>query len=168
MILFAIILVVIMAFTFERSELFGSGEKKPKINHHKIVHAHNVLRDEVGVPHVHWSHELAIKAQEWADSLVQNCSVFRSDDEYGENIFWTGNKRSEEDVVNFWAKEKKWFAQSDSVYSEEKSGRWKHYSQIVWGNTKKIGAAKQKCDNGDEIWVCFYYPQGNQEGEKPF
>ena len=83
-------------------------------------------------------------------------------------MFWTGNRRSEEDVVDFWAKEKKWFAESDSVFSKENSGRWEHYSQIIWKSTKKIGAARQKCENGDEIWVCFYYPMGNIEGEKPF
>jgi len=158
-------IIVLSAFSVEGD---GKGQKRPKINHHKMVHAHNVLREAVGVPHLHWSHELADQAQEWADSLAGSCSVFKSSEDYGENMFWTAKNRSEEDVVGFWAKEKKWFDQSDSTFSEEKSDRFEHYSQIIWEGTTHIGAGKQKCKNGDEIWVCFYTPRGNILGEKPF
>ncbi|MCG8578072.1 MAG: CAP domain-containing protein [Flavobacteriales bacterium] len=163
------ILLTFVAFSFKASSIgHADKDKRPKINQEKLVKAHNALREAVGVPPIEWSVELADYAQMWADSLATSCSVFKSNGAYGENMYWTVSKRSEDEVVNFWAKEKKYFDKSDSTFSEEKGDMFEHYTQIIWKETTHVGAGRRKCDNGDEIWVCVYDPKGNKLGEKPF
>ena len=144
-------------------------EKPPKINADKLLRVHNTYRKEVKVPALRWSVELAVYAQELADTLASNCTVSESNGKYGENLYWTSGKRSETEVVEFWAKERKYFeCQDNNVFTKEGEDLYPHYAQIIWEQTRFLGAGRRKCDNGDEIWVCCYDPKGNVVGEKVY
>jgi pathogenesis-related protein 1 len=47
-------------------------------------------------------------------------------------------------------------------------GECLHYTQVVWRNTLRIGAAKVRCNNGGTIIVMNYDPPGNYVGQKPY
>ena len=141
--------------------------KPLKINSKKMLDRHNHYRKEVGVAPLIWSEDLTNHAQIWADSLALTCAFEHQDGHYGENIFWTTIKnKNEKDVVDFWAREKKYVNEENLIYDDKKSKKYRHYSQIVWEKTTELGAARQRCENGDEIWVCVYSPKGNIQGEQ--
>ena len=54
------------------------------------------------------------------------------------------------------------------VYKKENAATYRHYSQIIWRNSTHMGAGRQRCSNGHEIWVCVYDPKGNKLGEKVY
>lgn len=139
--------------------------KPLKVNENRILKAHNYYRDIVKVPPLEWSEELTIKAQEIADSMAHNCSIHEVDADFGGNYYWTKLDRTEEEVVDYWAKERKWFdRQGHTRFTEEDGGTYAHYTQIIWEGTTHMGAGRQRCDNGQEIWVCLYNPKGNEVG----
>lgn len=144
------------------------GAKKPlKVNAKKMLDRHNHYREALGVAPMNWSEDLTSHAQFWADSLAISCAFEHQDGHYGENIFWTTIKnKDEKDVVDYWAREKKYVDEKNLIYDGEESKKYRHYSQIVWEKTTSMGAARQRCPNGDEIWVCVYSPKGNIHGEQ--
>ena len=74
--------------------------------------------------------------------------------------------RPEQEVVDYWAIERKHFDKQGNrhfVLGHDKV--YGHYTQIVWAATTHVGAARQVCSNGKEIWVCVYNPAGNIVGE---
>ena len=84
----------------------------------------------------------------------------------GENIYWSTNEYKAEEVVDSWASEKKFY--NGGKIKSNKVSKYGHYTQIVWKSTKLVGCGRAKCKNGNEIWVCTYYPPGNYLGEKAF
>jgi pathogenesis-related protein 1 len=131
-----------------------------------LLERHNYYRDEVGVPHLEWSDELAKSANIWALELKKNCEFKHSKNNLGENL-WKGTTGAfpVSEVVDSWGSEK-----ADYNYSKNKCKVGKicgHYTQIVWKNTRKVGCAKIECD-GMTTWVCQYDPPGNFIGQKPY
>ena len=74
-----------------------------------------------------------------------------------------------EDATNMWYSEVKDFDFSNIKYNPNCG----HFSQVVWGETKEIGAGRAIAANGMEFIVCRYSPAGNmmntfQDNVKPF
>ena len=114
--------------------------------------------------------------------------------QYGENIvIWGGapkaTSKAPEQAVAQWAKEKAAFEKlnamtpylvGNEVNQQDDKGNpivVSHYTQIVWRDTKKIGAAriivdvldaKKKVQTRWVVIVCNYDPPGNFEGKKPY
>ncbi|MBB6328359.1 hypothetical protein FHS59_004002 [Algoriphagus iocasae] len=137
----------------------------------KILEAHNLLRQEVGVPALEWSEELAEKAQKWAEKLAlknQGEEWYLEHSGSGENLaggFVTGDL-PEVRVSDGWGSEKEDFDFSaKSCLAIEKCG---HYSQIIWRNTTKVGCGLKANENGKYILVCNYDPPGNVRGQTAF
>ncbi len=132
---------------------------------HIILSTHNKYRAEVGVENLVWSDSLALEAQDWANKLTkQKCKIKHSYKKgIGENIFWSSRSLNPKIAVDSWAGEKKYYK-----YGKCCNNKTLHYTQIIWGKTKKVGCAKSICKDGAEIWICNYSPQGNYIGEKPF
>ncbi|MGC9503989.1 pathogenesis-related family 1 protein [Baaleninema sp.] len=144
----------------------NDGRLTRNVNRTEMLETHNYWRQQVGVPPLTWSSELASYAQEWADRLADRGFEMqhRSQSPYGENIAWaSGRDLSATEVVNMWAEER-----SDYNY-ETNSCRdvCGHYTQVVWRDTQEVGCGM--ATNGrEEIWVCNYDPPGNYIGERPY
>lgn len=136
--------------------------RKDKVRQDKMLERHNQYRGLLELPPLEWSDELAAYAQDWADHLAETgCGLMHSDGSYGENIYWTSGKASEEDVVDYWAKEMEYFNDENPIFEKDKLNKYGHYTQIIWRDTKFMGAGKAICSNGNQIWVCVYDPAGN-------
>jgi hypothetical protein len=136
----------------------------------EILTAHNSYREEVDVPPLTWSDDLASHAQEWADYLASigghKLRHSKNTDE-GENL-WLGTSGSftNTQMVKKWGKEKQYFVGGifPDVSSTSNSKDVGHYTQIVWRNTKEVGCAIASA-GGNDILVCRYSPQGNFHDE---
>lgn len=133
-----------------------------------FVGRHNYYREKVGAPNIHWSQELANYAQTWANKLAGSCNMRHSSGNYGENIYWTSDVATAEEVVDYWASESKYFNHKNPTYVSGRSSKSGHYSQVIWAKSLWLGAGKATCKNGGEIWVCSYDPPGNMVGEKAY
>jgi pathogenesis-related protein 1 len=130
--------------------------------------AHNRERAKVGVGALAWSDEIARWADAWARHLAENgCELAHrpaTEDNYGENIFWSSGTSTATDVVATWAAEQ-------SGYDHRTNrcrGSCGHFTQLVWRATKTLGCGMSSCPGGGEIWVCDYDPPGNVVGESPY
>ena len=145
------------------------GEGRPalapaSLSRHMLA-VHNAVRARVGMPPLSWSHRLAARSQDWADTLLARKQfIHRPNSTYGENLFQiTGTTASPAQVVNAWAAE----SRNYDYISNRCSGMCGHYTQIVWGDTKEVGCAVAR-GRGREIWVCNYDPPGNRVGRRPY
>lgn len=80
----------------------------------------------------------------------------------------TSGKADENRVVDKWAEEEKYFNHKKRTYERGTGRKYGHYSQVIWRDTKLIGAGVATCRNGSQIWVCNYDPPGNYIGEKVY
>lgn len=93
---------------------------------------------------------------------------------YGENIM-VGTPGSDltvaETVQTWWVdNEKRNFdaASGTCMVGRPDELRCGHYTQVVWRDTKAIGCARVKCDNGGVFINCYYTPAGNVLNQRPF
>ncbi len=132
----------------------------------KILTRHNFYRDIVSSQKMRWSDSLAFEAKIQADKIAENPYSAKVADFYGVNIFRSPNRPAPYDVVDFWAKEQRYY------YGQELNKnnilRFGHYTQIVWNQTVSIGCALAKTQGGTFILVCLYSPKGNIIGQKPY
>ncbi|KDO37905.1 hypothetical protein CISIN_1g039461mg, partial [Citrus sinensis] len=48
-------------------------------------------------------------------------------------------------------------------------GECRHYTQVVWRNSVRLGCARVKCNNNRGTFViCSYDPPGNVAGKRPY
>jgi uncharacterized protein YkwD len=140
---------------------FGEGHVTERSLARDILAAHNSVRTRLGLTPLAWSDQLAVRAQDWADTLLARGEfVHRPNGKYGENLFEiTGAAATPELVVNKWAAESR-----DYDYGSNKCRNvCGHYTQIVWGETKEVGCAVAR-GRGREVWVCNYDTPGNRVG----
>ncbi|XP_028794393.1 pathogenesis-related protein 1-like [Neltuma alba] len=130
------------------------------------VEAHNAARSQVGVPNIRWDNTVAAFAQNYAKELKGDCQVIHSGSQmYGENIAWSSGDMSDTDAVKLWVAEK---ANYDSGSGSCVGGNCRHYTQVVWKDSTRLGCAKVRCYNGGTFISCNYYPPGNIVGQKPY
>lgn len=152
-----------------------------------ITAAHNAVRENLGLPPLSWSEEIARFAQEWAENLAGNCGVLQHRDQnlYGENLATFGARPSPPAttparVVDGWAAEEMcWdfgpFLTGDSCNSQcvanLNSNGCGHYTQVVWRDTAHVGCGVAECERDGflfDVWVCNYDPPGNFVGREPY
>ncbi len=121
---------------------------------------HNRARNDVGVPALTWSDELADSAQIWAEYMARTGNFKHSEVQYGENL--SSCDDLVEVAVGYWIDEKKFYRPGSPSTLE-----CGHYTQVVWRNTKRLGAGKAQGD-GTTFWVCQYDPPGNFRGKAPY
>ena len=130
------------------------------------VAAHNKVRAAVGVGPVSWSATLAAYAQKQVNSRIDTCALADSNGPYGENSAVGDANFSGVDAVNSWAAEQAHYVYN---YNDCPYGNvCKHYTQIVWSDSKEIGCASAKCKNGKTYVSCNYNPRGNIAGQFPY
>ncbi|OIV96114.1 hypothetical protein TanjilG_13046 [Lupinus angustifolius] len=126
----------------------------------------NAVRAEVNVPNLVWNETVAAFAQNYANQR-KDCLLEHSggDGRFGENIAMSSGEMFGVDAVSMWVGEKPNY---DHNSNSCVGGECGHYTQVVWRNTKSIGCAKVRCNNGGTFITCNYYPPGNYLGEKPY
>ncbi|KAL4274834.1 hypothetical protein HN51_057668 [Arachis hypogaea] len=130
--------------------------------------AHNIARSELGEPNLVWDETLEKYAQNYANQRKQDCQLIHSHGPYGENLAWSSsNDLSGVDAVKMWVDEKPYFNYLLNICADNQMCG--HYTQVIWGNTLRVGCAKVICDNnGGSFITCNYDPPGNYIGERPY
>ncbi|XP_058782199.1 pathogenesis-related leaf protein 6-like [Vicia villosa] len=134
------------------------------------LNIHNMARAELGInmTNLVWDNKIAAFAQNYANKC-KDCKVIPSHKEaygYGENIAVIAGNLSGVDAVKLWVAERplyNWY-----VEMCEGGAECHHYTQVVWGSSRRVGCGKVKCDDGRLFVSCNYYPAGNIPGEVPF
>lgn len=132
-----------------------------------MIAAHNYWRNQVHVPPLTWSPQLAQVAQQWANQLQSyGCGMQHSNQNYGENLASSTNAPlSPQEVVGMWAEERvSYDRNSNSCRAGDVCG---HYTQLVWRETRELGCGMAACGS-TQVWVCNYSPAGNYTGQAPF
>jgi pathogenesis-related protein 1 len=130
----------------------------------EMLHAHNNVRAETGLPPLQWSGELAAYSKKWANLLIaKNRTAHNAKSPYGENVLAVGLGSTPSSVVAEWASE----SQDYKYHTNTCNGDCGHYTQLVWRSTRKVGCAMAR-NSQREIWVCSYDPPGNFVGEWPY
>ncbi|GLT97540.1 hypothetical protein SLE2022_150990 [Rubroshorea leprosula] len=128
----------------------------------------NAARYTVRMRPLVWDEKLARYARWYANQRRNDCALRHSNGPYGENIFWgCGDDWSPAQAVAAWVLERKWYNYwSNSCARGEECG---HYTQIVWGSTKRMECARVTCTAGRGVFIiCNYDPPGNYVGERPY
>ncbi|KAJ4770915.1 hypothetical protein LUZ62_055172 [Rhynchospora pubera] len=134
----------------------------------EILTAHNCVRGSLGLKPLKYNFKLEAYAKSYAKKRQHDCELEHSEGPYGENLFWASpfGYYNYSDAIKIWADEKKFYNYgTNCCTNNEMCG---HYTQVVWANTKTVGCANVKCDNGDQFLTCNYEPPGNYEGERPY
>ncbi len=154
-----------------------------------FVKAHNEARKAIGVEPLEWSDDVADYAQQWLVQqqarLVEGATKGQAvlpehrpgkgewAQKYGENVaaWWgAGISTAPDQAVALWLKEK---ADFDKQTPNAVIG---HYTQIVWKDTRRLGAGRLVIDVRDArgvsrqyvAIVCNYDPPGNFPGQRPY
>lgn len=139
----------------------------------RIIAGHNEARSAVGVTAVQYSNELAVGAQEWANTLAGGCDIRHAPSSTrkgaGENI-WYGSGYdvwNVSEMVTDWVNEKPLYNYDSNTCAPGKVCG--HYTQVVWAKTSTVGCGIAACDaDNARIFVCRYSPLGNIVGQKPY
>ncbi len=152
---------------------------------------HNEFREALGLSHLKWSDQVAIDAQNYADTLASN-GKFEHDEKsyangpYGENLYSIKKSSGYEpkllEAVENWAAEIAFYNYGDNSCSVSPSNPQTvgitsystcgHYTQIIWKETEHVGCAKAKYTAGafknGYVVVCKYKKPGNVISQKPY
>lgn len=134
--------------------------------------AHNIAREDVGLPPLVWSERLARDAEGWARHLARHGLYDHASIEerkgQGENL-WRGPRGywSAWEMVGFFTAERRHF-RPGHFPEVSRTGRWAdvaHYTQVIWPRTREVGCAIARTSS-EEVLVCRYWPAGNIWGER--
>ncbi|KAJ9705389.1 hypothetical protein PVL29_003441 [Vitis rotundifolia] len=130
------------------------------------LNAHNTARAQVGVGPMSWDNTVATYAQNYANKRIGDCNLVHSGGPYGENLAGgSGTPLTGTAAVNLWVGEKPYYNyDSNSCVGKE----CRHYTQVVWRNSVRLGCARVQCNNGGWFVTCNYDPPGNYVGQHPY
>ncbi|KAH7518525.1 hypothetical protein FEM48_Zijuj09G0180900 [Ziziphus jujuba var. spinosa] len=132
-----------------------------------FLNAHNLARASVGVGPLTWDNKVAGYARNYANKRKGDCKLVHSRGPYGEDILvWSRGDLSGVAAVNSWFKEKVNYDYNSNSCTNGKQCR--HYTQLVWKKSTRLGCAKVRCNNGGTFITCNYDPPGNSAGQRPY
>lgn len=131
----------------------------------ELLKSHNEIRTQHGAPSLKWNSKLAAEAQSWAEDLAsRNCIQPSSSNDYGENIaYMSGGQLTGRKVTDMWYEEHDKYSFRNPGFSSTTG----HFTQIVWQNSKEMGAGKAVSSSGAQFVVARYQPPGNVRGQFP-
>ncbi|XP_054800985.1 pathogenesis-related protein 1-like [Prosopis cineraria] len=131
-----------------------------------FVNAHNAARRQVGVGPISWDNRVASYARNYLSQFRNSCQMVHSGGPYGENLAWGYPDLTGTAAVKMWVDERPFY---DYNSNSCVGGECRHYTQVVWRNSVRVGCAKVRCDNnGGTLISCNYDPPGNYIGERPY
>jgi hypothetical protein len=150
---------------------FGASSAPLTAEQTAILGAHNKLRAELGVPPLRWSDRLAEGAAQWARTVATRNQLQHSGASgVGENIAvgW-GTQASLPQMLSIWAREKALFQRGlfPAVSRDGNEVSVLHYSQMIWRNTTEVGCGTAASGKTNFL-VCWYAPEGNYIGQRPY
>jgi len=154
----------------------------------QIVDYHNKLRRKEGSSNMQlmtWNGTLAEKARLWAAKCIWEhggppVNPGKTKIDYGQNLAMdTFPKPNLTFGIQAWYDEKPGYDLDtmDCDTSKIPADTCGHYTQVVWANSRQVGCAYYRCQNGLDnrpdktaAWylVCNYLPTGNYDGQKPY
>ncbi|KAK4271376.1 hypothetical protein QN277_020079 [Acacia crassicarpa] len=131
------------------------------------VNAHNDARSQVGVGPIQWDQNLANYASNYLSQLQDSCQLVHSGGPYGENLAWGYPDLTGTAAVKLWVDEKPYYDyNSNSCVGGQEC---RHYTQVVWRDSVRLGCARLVCNNNRGTLVsCNYDPPGNIIGQRPY
>ena len=161
----AAVIAALFATQAAHAQGFAPRSSGPASFAERLLVAHNLERDRVGVPRLAWSAKLAAQAQDWADQLARADRFEHASDRSGagENL-WMGSagSYSAEQMIGGFVEEVRYF-RSGRFPNVSSTGSWSdvgHYTQLIWRGTQQVGCAVGQ-GRADDILVCRYWPAGN-------
>ncbi|KAF9665890.1 hypothetical protein SADUNF_Sadunf16G0171900 [Salix dunnii] len=127
-----------------------------------FLKAHNTARASVGVGPMIWDNKVAAFARSYINGLRRSCRIVHSGGPYGENLAWGSANLAGTAAVKMWVDERQYY---DYDSNSCVGGECKHYTQVVWRKSVRLGCAKVRCNNGGTIISCNYDPPGNFNDE---
>ncbi|XP_078436398.1 pathogenesis-related protein 1A-like [Wolffia australiana] len=101
------------------------------------TYAQNTVADYLGL------HNYA-RAMNYANQLAGACTLQHSQGPYGENLYMGYGDAAE--VVGTWVGESHYYdPSSNQCISGQVCG---HYTQVVWGDTQRVGCGRSQCSSG--------------------
>ena len=140
---------------------FDNSDNSDNSEYEKSLLIHNKLRKAHGAEVLTLNDDLCILAQKCAEECakggaLEHCPYLFNGDVVGENICQFGEKSLHiSQICQKWSEEK--FDISQKKYD---SGA-KHFTQIIWKNTKLVGFGLSSSPGGNNYFIAFYYPAGN-------
>ncbi|KAL0412641.1 UNVERIFIED_CONTAM: Pathogenesis-related leaf protein 6 [Sesamum radiatum] len=130
------------------------------------VAAHNAARAQVGVGPIAWDENVAAFARNYVNQRRGDCNLVHSTNRpYGENLAKGSGKFTGRAAVELWVGEKPFY---DYASNSCVGGECRHYTQVVWRNSVRVGCARARCNNGWWFISCNYDPPGNYIGQRPY
>ncbi|KAK1559525.1 hypothetical protein Q3G72_015405 [Acer saccharum] len=130
------------------------------------VRAHNAARAQVGVGEIKWDDQVESYAQKYANKRKGDCKLVHSGGPYGENIAWGSGDLTGKAAVKLWVDEKPKY---NYMFNSCIGGECRHYTQVVWRKSVRLGCAKVKCNNRRGTFItCNYDPPGNYVNQRPY
>ncbi|KAI5661247.1 hypothetical protein M9H77_20570 [Catharanthus roseus] len=129
--------------------------------------AHNAARARVGVGPMRWDNRLAAYALDYANKQKGRCpNLIHSRGPYGENLAAGSGDFSGKQAVDMWVAERRYYHHGSNSC---RGGECRHYTQVVWRNSVRLGCARVRCNNSRWWYViCSYAPRGNIIGQRPY
>jgi len=120
--------------------------------------SHNTRRATYGMPALSWSANLAAGAQQWANTMASQCSMYHSGTQgVGENVAM--GYGSIDAVLQGWANDEA--ANYDPSTKQCKPGTMcGHFTQVMWKSTTLVGCGIAYCSN-TPYYCCQYIRPGN-------
>ncbi len=131
----------------------------------QILNEHNFYRKIVGAPPLSWSDTVELYARQQVERIIQNPNDYEITPYYGINIYRSPQNPTPAKIVNYWAKEQRYY--HGEVITEDNVKQFGHYTQIIWKQTFSLGCAIGETKGGVYVVVCLYNPKGNRIGNKP-
>nr|QMS54637.1 pathogenesis-related protein 6 [Volkameria inermis] len=128
--------------------------------------AHNAARARVGVGPMVWDATVAAFARNYVNQRLRDCNLVHSTNRpYGENLAKGSGGFTGRAAVDLWVSE---WRNYDYDSNSCVGGECRHYTQVVWRNSVRLGCARARCDNGWWFVSCNYDPPGNFRGQRPY
>jgi len=127
---------------------------------------HNEYRAKHGVPALSVDPNITKFAQSWADHMVEkNQFSHRSNNPYGENLFWSSGSASAKVMCDSWYSEEAGYNYDVDPFKSGNGLKSGHFTQMVWKEAKFLGVGRAFDKNGAMFAVANYSPRGNIIGQ---